>query len=93
MKVDSSASKCHARAVRYYLDLYKFGRRFAVRKYVLLVKRKVWMLLMMTLGWWTSGVSEAFELDTLAKMYDADPSDSNTNHQSVAEIFGELHSL
>ena len=92
-RVDSSASKCRARAVRYYLDLYEFGRHFSVTRYVSLLGRKLRMLGQMTVGYWSEDVSEAFDLETLAFVYDADPSDSNTNHQSVAQIFGEVHSL
>ena len=90
----------------YFLDFSGFFRRFAdgqqtiagvcyngASSYLRLVKNKIVRFSLMTVGYWTEDVSDAFELETLAYLYDADPSDSNTNHQSVAEIYAESHSL
>ena len=57
------------------------------------MRHKMKVFLLLSLGIWTKEVRDAFELNTLAKVYDNDPEDGLTNYQQIMETIGVSHSL
>jgi hypothetical protein len=93
---DYMLAKGRLRDAGYFLDLKRCltPSRFHPRdSYVGTFCRKVKLFGYLSLGLWTREVTDAFQVKTMAHVYDADHQNDQKNHQEVMETIGVSHSL
>ena len=85
------------RDVKFYLHLpscYQFFyNNGGVGAYIACCYKKLALLIKMTLGVWDLELTRNFEVLSLAKKYDDDPYDNETNHEEILCSLGKSRSL